>query len=225
MEKKGRHIKRKVLSEYVVEYLVDDFVNKKFKIGERIRETQIASELNVSQGAIREAIKQLDIMGFLEKEPFKGTHFKAFTIKELIDYQYVRAELEAIALEWAITRLNYKKIDFGYLENIVKEMLESKKKHDYKRRTFFDIKFHQHLVQASGSESLEKAWKSLGNYYWAYVWLYLDVVTIENRTIEHKSIFNTLKNRNYSESIKSIKKHFYDLVLKLQSPLSKWKNL
>lgn len=221
MEKKGRHIKRKVLSEYVVEYLVDNFVNKKFKIGERIRETQIASELNVSQGAVREAIRQLDIMGFLEKEPFKGTRIKNFTVKELVDYQYVRAELEAMALEWAINRLNYKKIDFDYLENIVNEMIESKEKHDYKRRTFFDIKFHQHLVQASGNKSLERAWKSLGNYYWAYIWLYLDVATIENKTIEHKSILNVLKNRNYNESIRLIKKHFIDLAVKYIPALSK----
>lgn len=221
MEVKKNHFRRKVLSEYVVEYLVDNFVNKKFKIGERIRETQIASELNVSQGAVREAIRQLDIMGFLEKEPFKGTRIKNFTVKELVDYQYVRAELEAMALEWAINRLNYKKIDFDYLENIVNEMIESKEKHDYKRRTFFDIKFHQHLVQASGNKSLERAWKSLGNYYWAYIWLYLDVATIENKTIEHKSILNVLKNRNYNESIRLIKKHFIDLAVKYIPALSK----
>jgi len=41
-------------------------------------------------------------MGFLEKKPFKGTQIKTFTIKELVDYQNVRAELEAIVLEWAI---------------------------------------------------------------------------------------------------------------------------
>jgi len=57
MEVKENHFRRKVLSEYVVEYLMDNFVNKKFKIGERIREVQIVSELNVSQGAVKEAIR------------------------------------------------------------------------------------------------------------------------------------------------------------------------
>lgn len=204
-------IKRETLSKHIVKYLMEKFVRKEFKPGDRIIETKIADELNVSQGAVREAIIILASMGFLEREPYKSTYFKKFTIKELVGYQEIRGKLEVTALDLAIKRLNYKKINIPYLRDITNKMLDSVKKNDYMSRTKFDLKFHRHLVKASDNKSLEIAWNSLGHYYWAYIWIYLDVGNLQNRTIKHKLICDSLENRDYETSINLIYKHFDEL--------------
>lgn len=219
MELGKNMFKRKTLPDDIVEYLMDKFAKKEFKPGDRIIETKIADELNVSQGAVREAISILISMGFLERKPFKGARFKIFTIKELLDYQKVREELEVMALNLAIIDLDYKKIDIPYLKDITNKMFSCVKNNDYKGRTDFDLKFHKHLVKASNNKSLEIAWNSLGNYYWAYIWLYLDLETLEKRTFKHRPICDSLKNRDYEMSIGLIKKHFgelSDLVLEIK---------
>jgi len=204
-------IKRKKLSDSIVEYLMDKFVKKEFKPGDKIVETKIADQLNVSQGAVREALSTLVSMGFLERKPYKWTGFKKFTIKEIVDYQEIRAELEVKALKLAIKNHNYKNIDIAYLQDVTNKMLDGVKNNNYEKRTLYDIKFHQHLIKASNNKSLGIAWNSLGHYYWAYVWLYLDVEPLQKRTIKHNSICESLKKRDYKMSIRLIKEHFTEL--------------
>ena len=204
-------IKRIKLSDSIVEYLMDKFVKKEFKPGDKIIETKIADQLNVSQGGVREAISTLISMGFLESKPFKWTGFKKFTIKDIVDYQEIRAELEAAALKMAIKNFNYKNIDIAYLQDVTNKMLDGVKTNDYGKRTLYDIKFHQHLVKASNNKSLDIAWNSLGHYYWAYVWLYLDVEPLQKRTIKHNLICESLEKRDYKMSIRLIKEHFFEL--------------
>lgn len=204
-------IKRKTLSDNIVEYLMDKFVKKEFKPGDKIIETKIADQLNVSQGAVREAISTLVSMGFLERKPFKWTGFKKFTIKDIADYQEIRSDLEVKALKLAIKNHNYKNIDISYLQDVTNKMLDGVKNNDYEKRTLYDIKFHKHLVEASNNKSLGIAWNSLGHYYWAYIWLYLDVEPLQKRTTKHNLICESLKKRDFKRSVKLIKEHFIEL--------------
>ena len=90
-------------------------------------------------------------------------------------------------------------------------MLDGVKNNDYGKRTLNDIKFHQHLIKASNNKSLEVAWNSLGHYYWACVWLYLDVEPLQKRTIKHLKICEAFKKRDYKMSVKLIQEHFTEL--------------
>lgn len=207
----NRNIKRKISADYVVDFLMGEFISKKVKPGDRIIETQIADEMNVSQTVVREAINLLIFKGFLERVPFKGAGFKSFKIKEVIDYQKVRAKLEVMAVELTNDNLFYKNIDLEYISNIIDKMLVCTKENDYKGRTYYDIKFHKHIIQAADNKSLLIAWESLGHYYWAYVWLYLNVETLYKRTIKHQEIYDVLKKQDTKKLIFLIKKHFMDL--------------
>jgi DNA-binding GntR family transcriptional regulator len=79
-------IHRRVLRDEVADYLIDAILSGSFRPGEKIVETRISKELQVSQGAVREAIRDLIAQGFLETEPYKGTRVREFTPGELGDY-------------------------------------------------------------------------------------------------------------------------------------------
>ncbi len=65
------------------------------KPGDRIKETYWANEIGVSQGPVREAIRDLEAMGLVETVPFKGSRVKVMTKKEIRDNYGVRICLES----------------------------------------------------------------------------------------------------------------------------------
>lgn len=213
-------MERKVSADYLVDSLMDKFVNKKIKPGDRIIETKLAEKMNLSQTVVREAINILMVKGFLEREPYRGTKVKNFTIKEIIDYRTVRAKLETISIDLSNIESFYENINLDYLHKLIDNMLICSKIKDYKGRTNNDIKFHEHIVKAGGNKSLFTAWQSLGHYYWAYALLYLDFWDVYLRTIIHNNIYEALKKRkSKKELVLIMEKHFSDFM-KLLSTLS-----
>lgn len=212
---------RKIAADYIVDFLMDEFVNKRVKPGERIVETRLAEQTNVSQTVVREAINILISKGFLQRIPFKGTKFRSFTIKEVIDYQKVRARLEVMAIEISQYTSFYKNIDLEYLQKTFNDMLICSKNSNYKGRTYHDTKFHEHIVKATDNKSLLTAWNSLGHYYWAYVWLYLDVESLYKRSIKHQDIVEALKRKDNQKLIFLLKTHCSDLEILLAKDIKK----
>lgn len=221
----NENTRRKISADYVVDFLMGEFISKKVKPGDRVIETQISNKMNVSQTVVREAINLLVFKGFLERESFKGAKFKRFTIRDVIDYQEVRARLEVMAVELSKESSFYKNINLEYIQDVIDKMLTCSTGKDYKGRTYYDIQFHKHIVQAADNKSLLIAWKSLGHYYWSYVWLYLNVETLYKRTIDHQGIYEALKSRDRHKLIFLINKHFLDLTILLSKEEKKSVNL
>ena len=73
--------------------------------GARLVETRIAQELGVSQAPVREALRDLEQLGCIVHEPFRGCSVRAFSAAELIEAFPVRAALEALAAQLAAERI------------------------------------------------------------------------------------------------------------------------
>ena len=63
--------KRPLYREEIKEALMDAIVTGALAPGERIVETRWAKELGVSQSPIREAIRELEMIGLVENIPYK----------------------------------------------------------------------------------------------------------------------------------------------------------
>ena len=91
--------KRPLYREEIKKALMDAIVSGQLAPGDRIVETRWAKELGVSQSPIREAIRELELIGLVETIPYKGCIVRKITHKDLIDTFEVRIALESIALE------------------------------------------------------------------------------------------------------------------------------
>ncbi|HBY95342.1 MAG TPA: GntR family transcriptional regulator, partial [Chloroflexi bacterium] len=94
-------INRRVLREEIKERLMDAILRGSYQPGDRIVETRIAQDFGVSQAPVREAIRDLELMGFVESTPFKGASVRALNRAELGEVYPVRAALEAVAARLA----------------------------------------------------------------------------------------------------------------------------
>ena len=114
-------IERRVLRDQVKSYLTNAILSGVYKPGERLVETRIAQQLGVSQAPVREAIRELELLGFLKSEPFRGASVRQLSTDELLEIYPVRAALEGVAARAAVTRLT--EDDFAHLSELLGKML------------------------------------------------------------------------------------------------------
>ncbi|MBQ9698585.1 MAG: winged helix-turn-helix transcriptional regulator, partial [Acidaminococcaceae bacterium] len=64
----------KPLRELVCEHIREAIINGTFAPGERLMEIQMADEMGVSRTPVREAIRKLEMEGFVVMIPRRGTY-------------------------------------------------------------------------------------------------------------------------------------------------------
>ena len=82
---KPRRMVRRVLREEIREQLVDDILSGRLPPGTRIVETRLAQEFGVSQAPVREALRDLELFGFVISSPFRGTQVREITTEDLLE--------------------------------------------------------------------------------------------------------------------------------------------
>lgn len=149
---------RAILSDQVRETLLTRILNGTYQPGERLIESQIAKELGTSQSPVREALRDLVAMHFVEVEPYKGARVRTIDPSEVAKIYPVRAALEELAGQLAAPNL---KDNVGDLERSYQEMRQAAEDDNLKALTAIDTEFHRVIVQASDNSILLETWNSL----------------------------------------------------------------
>jgi DNA-binding GntR family transcriptional regulator len=151
-------IQRVVLSEQVKEELLDDILSGRVKPGDRLVESQIARRMGMSQSPVREALRDLVAMRFVEVEPHKGARVRSIQRHEILEIYPVRAALEELAGKLAVEN----GVDcFDELEDCVALMMRAFKARDARKMSHWDSRFHRAIIKASGNQILIDAWDTL----------------------------------------------------------------
>ncbi|MHD0316784.1 GntR family transcriptional regulator [Fusobacterium sp. THCT1E2] len=80
----------------VFEALKNDIINGNIKFGEKINENEYSIRYNISRTPLREALSKLEMMGIIERIPFKGVFLKKFDSNKVKEIYEIRLELEYI---------------------------------------------------------------------------------------------------------------------------------
>jgi DNA-binding GntR family transcriptional regulator len=206
---KNRSLTRVVLSEQVKEYIVEAILNGEFQPGERIVESALARELGVSQAPVREAIRDLVILGFLETEPYKGTSVRSFTTDELWEVYTVRGALESLAARLAAENLT--PADGERLEAILEEMIEAGRQQDHERIARLDNDFHEAIMQVSGNQLLYQLWKTLEFGQWTIVTYKVTTLDLEYLATRHEELLEALRSGEPERAMDAMQHHLEDL--------------
>lgn len=151
-------IQRVVLSEQVKEEILDDILSGRVKPGDRLVESQIAKRMGISQSPVREALRDLVAMRFVEVEPHKGARVRSIQRREILEIYPVRAALEELAGKLAVENA----ADcFDELEEAMALMIRAFKARDSRKMSHWDTRFHRAIIKGSGNQILIDAWDSL----------------------------------------------------------------
>lgn len=140
------------LRAHVVQMLSAGILSGKYKPGDRLNESQIARELNISRIPVREALSQLQEQGLVQNRERRGMFVTNISAEEVLQISSLRLILETEALRLAKARMNA--ATQAELEGLVAQMenLEG----DLLDAAALDLKFHRALWRASGNPFLER---------------------------------------------------------------------
>lgn len=147
-----RRVKHK--SAEVASLLQAEILNGGLKLGERLVELQLARKYKVSQGAVREALQQLERLGLVVKYPDYGSYVVNLESVDLIHIYQVRRELEPLTCALAAVSLKQSTLDL--LEERVAQMRETAAKRDHEGYMTADLSFHRVIWQSQPNPLLEK---------------------------------------------------------------------
>lgn len=148
-------VERAVLRDQVKEILLERILSGHYEPGDRLVETRIAKELGTSQAPVREALRELELLRFVESAPFRGSWVREVSEEELGEIYPVRAAIEEVAARAAAVRLDG---DVAALEAEIEAMRNAA---DLHAQVEHDVRFHRLIVEASGNRTLAEVWGSL----------------------------------------------------------------
>lgn len=143
----------KPLRDVVSETLREAIISGVLKPGERLMEIQLAEELGVSRTPVREAIRKLELEGFVIMMPRRGTYVSDVSIKDINEVYEIRTALDVLAAGLAAERITSEELE--QMERLLVEIAEYIEQDQLEKIVEADSKFHDILYQASRNERLK----------------------------------------------------------------------
>ena len=192
---------RTVLRDQVKTLLLERILSGVYAPGDRLVETRIAQELGTSQAPVREALRELELLRFVESASFRGTWVREVSDDELIEVFPIRAALEEVAAREAATRLNG---EVGDLEAEIEGMANAR---DVREQVEHDVRFHRLIVEASGNSRLVEIWDSLQVDARTTITALGTGVSPAEAAALHRPIVEALRRKNAKAAGREIRSH------------------
>ncbi|GCD88182.1 GntR family transcriptional regulator [Nocardioides sp. LS1] len=150
---------RTMLRDQIKDLIIERILDGTYAPGDRIVEMTVATELGVSQAPVREALRDLEAMRFIESLPYKGARVRHVTTEELSETYPVRASLEELAGTLAASRVD--DVLLESLEAELEDMRKCARAGEVHQQLSHDARFHELIVEAAGNRVLLEAWRAL----------------------------------------------------------------
>jgi DNA-binding GntR family transcriptional regulator len=199
---------RSNLREQIKGVILQRILDGEYPPGARIVETRIAHELGVSQAPVREALRDLEQLGCIVHEPFRGCSVRAFSAAELLEAFPVRAALEALAARLAADRIT--EPELLELAERLETMRAAARRGDVHGQSQANASFHATIVRAARNATLERQWSILEPFSRTYISVSqpgLDLLALSER---HVPILEALRARDASAAGDAMHRHLMD---------------
>lgn len=183
--------------------------------GTQLGETELASRFQVSRGPLREAMQHLVSEGLLRSERHRGLFVIDLEPGDVYDIYAARSAIERAAMLRALRGGDRDRIA-DVLEQTVAEMATAASEDDPHALSTADLKFHEALINASGSKRLVRMARTLlietrmcltalqGTYQ-----------HVEERVEEHTKLIQALREGDEETALALLEAHMEDAVQRL----------
>ncbi len=206
------------LREMVFEALMDAIMLGQLSPGERLLEVQLADEMGVSRTPVREAIRRLELEGFVVMVPRKGAYVAGLSIQDVESVYEIRTALECLAVDLAAKRMTDE--DLTELEALSDELHDTWQSGNVENWAILDSHFHESLYKFSRNERLGLVMANIMEQLSRYRIICLANASVrENSLAEHRKLITALKARDCeaakiaaTEHIQNTKQSLIDML-------------
>lgn len=178
--------------------------------GSRIVETRVARELGVSQAPVREALRDLAILGFVDVEPHKGARVRKPTRQELTQAIEVRAELEALGGRLAAERRTEQCL--SDLEALYTVMGEAADRGDAYDQALCNTRFHARIIKAAHNPTLERQWSMLEPFSRTYITSSVPGIDLHRLSKRHEPLLAAIRDRDQELAAELSRRHAVEAI-------------
>ena len=208
---------RSNLRAQIKDVILQRIVTGEYPPGARLVETRIAQELGVSQAPVREALRDLEQLGCIVHEPFRGCSVKAFSAEELLEAFPVRAALEALAARLAAERMT--EDELLLLAELLETMRRAARRGDAHDQSQANASFHATIVRAARNATLERQWSFLEPYSRTYLTVSQPGLDLQALSERHVPILDALRARDGDAAAEAMNRHLMDAAELLKEPV------
>ncbi len=159
--------RRRVLADEVADAIRDAIFAGRIDLGQRLVEEELATNLNVSRGPVREALVRLSQEGLVHIERHRGVTVAQLGLDAVDEIYSLRTALERLAAEWLCR--NATEDDFKRMASVLKEFDKLPQPPTRSQVAGLDVAFHDALFQAAHHERLYQAWLALRSQIFLYL--------------------------------------------------------
>jgi DNA-binding GntR family transcriptional regulator len=149
-------VEQRTVQGAVVDLVRDAIISGVLPPGERLTESTIAQQMNVSRAPLREALRQLEEEGLVVRQPNRGCSVVDLSEQDIQEIFSLRCTLECMAIEWATANLT--PADFVEMHANIEDCRLAIDANDPDRLTRLDMQFHEQICARAMHGRLLKAW-------------------------------------------------------------------
>lgn len=199
-------LSRRVLADQVKDRILQGILDGRFPPDSRIVETQVARELGTSQAPVREALRGLEGLGFVEITPFRGARVRRPSRRDILEAYAVRSSLEVLAARSAVPDMTDD--DLTELSRHFDEMQAAAASHDGHGVAEADARFHARIVEMADNATLARVWRSLEPFARTYITLVAPGADPRWSADLHAPILAALQARDATAVAAALEAHF-----------------
>jgi len=198
-------IARQVLSARVKDRILQWILEGELAPGSRIVETRVARRLGTSQAPVREALRDLATLGFVDIRPYQGSRVRQPSRRELREAIVVRGELEALAGRLAASRMTDAHLE--RLEALMADMADAAERGDPHEQALQNTEFHATIVEVAANRSLERLWRMLEPFGRTYVTATMPGIDLRWLGTRHRAIIDALRAHDCEGAAAALRQH------------------
>jgi DNA-binding GntR family transcriptional regulator len=199
---------RRTLAEQIVDHVREKIAQDSYQPGQKLTTQALAEELNVSMTPVREALKTLAALGFVDLVANRGAVVARLDEKEASYLLTVYSRLDMLAGELAAEFATAS--DIVSLRRIISQMMDAVERND--QITYFheNQDFHSSLVKMSENPVLIEMHANLNArlYSTRFRGLRENNMIWKEVALEHHAIVDAIENRDAQLASKLLRQHF-----------------
>lgn len=194
------------LPEEVRARIRERILGGEFDGGARIVERELAADLGVSRGPVRDALRLLEAEGLVVSSPRRGTRVAMPNAEDAAEIFAIRGALEPLAVAMLVRRLSDDAL--RELEGAVAELEAAASTNDWPDAFAADMRFHGLIFQLSGSRRLARIWEGMHNSLLQIFRLHRPLYrSIDDVPVRHRAYFEAIKKGNVAEAERHAVEH------------------
>lgn len=213
-------IQRMSITDSVVADIKEMIMSGEYKIGEKLpTEMRLCDQMGVSRTCVREAIRVLQAIGYVEIRPGKGAFVANYQKStdnsslwydvegvKFYDFMEVRMAIETLSVRLAVERATDKQI--RELREIHTSFVEATEKRDMLKMIMLDELFHTKIITFTNNQLLININKQLLERFRIYRGdSFTNKMVYKNAVEPHERILLCFEMRNPSSAVEEMRKH------------------